>query len=127
VKSGLSSPANAEAAAWPTPGRIVTESTTDGIWVNEYGSGILTAMKTTVELPDPILRRAQAYARERGLSFKEVLIQALDLLILDDLREPRKPGWQSLFGSFAHEGDENRRILKVIEDEFSSVDLKEWQ
>ena len=38
-------------------------------------------MKTTVELPDPLLREAKAYAVERGLPLREVFETALVMLL----------------------------------------------
>ncbi|MDR3692032.1 MAG: hypothetical protein P4L46_21815 [Fimbriimonas sp.] len=83
-------------------------------------------MKTTVELPDDLLRDTRKYASERGKTFREVLTQALDLLIYDSDRNPIRPGWESLFGAFAGDMD-NQRIQEFIDSEFSRIDREEWK
>jgi hypothetical protein len=46
-------------------------------------------MKTTVELPDPLLRQAKAYALERGVPLREVIEAALVMLLRE---RPPAPG-----------------------------------
>lgn len=40
-------------------------------------------MKTTIELPDSLLKKAKIRAIEKGLSFKDFVIQALETSIAD--------------------------------------------
>ena len=84
-------------------------------------------MKTTVELPDALLAQTRAYAQQRGKTFRDVLIEALDLLVLNGKPEPAKPGWEALFGAFAHEKEETERIQRLIDEEFSKIDPEEWE
>ncbi len=84
-------------------------------------------MKTTVELPDQLLACTKAYAKERGKSFREVLIEALNLLVLNGKSEPSKPGWEALFGAFAHEKEETDRIQAMIDEEFNKIDPEDWE
>ncbi|MCG8554548.1 MAG: hypothetical protein MJD61_04555 [Proteobacteria bacterium] len=34
-------------------------------------------MRTSLDVPDELLRRAKAYARQRGLTFRELVLQGL--------------------------------------------------
>ena len=53
-------------------------------------------MKTTIELPDELLRRAKAAAAPRGESMKELLTRALrDHL---DGPPPGREGWRQVYG-----------------------------
>jgi hypothetical protein len=42
-------------------------------------------MKTTIEIPDDLLRRSKIKAAERGSTLKELVIDGLEREILDDL------------------------------------------
>ena len=83
-------------------------------------------MKTTVELPDKLLEDTRRYASERGKTFKDVLIEALGLLVSDEEHHVSRPGWEQLFGTFAKDV-ENAKIQEVIELEFSIVNPKDWK
>ena len=87
-------------------------------------------MKTTIELPDVMFRRAKALAAARGVTLKRLFTEALE----DQLRrgtrsrpaDNAEPPWMAGFGALSDLSDENRRILDVIEEEFeklSSEDL----
>lgn len=45
-------------------------------------------MKTTVDLPDPLLREAKSYALERGVPLREVFEAALVLLLREKSAHP---------------------------------------
>jgi hypothetical protein len=82
-------------------------------------------MKTTVELPEPLLQSARQYAAQRGMTFKDVLIEALDLLMFTGESDPARPGWEALFGQFA--GDEGAAdVQRIVDQEFSHVDQEDW-
>ena len=51
---------------------------------------MLTHMRTTLELPDPLFKKAKKLARERGIPFREVVAEALRLLFREPNSE-RKP------------------------------------
>jgi hypothetical protein len=83
-------------------------------------------MKTTVELPDKLLFDAKQYASSRGKSLKDVLIEALDLLMYQGQKTIVKPGWESLFGAFADD-PELAVVRDIIDVEFSKVDPEDWR
>ena len=38
---------------------------------------MLTHMRTSVDIPDPLLRRAKALARKRGVTLRQLMVDAL--------------------------------------------------
>ena len=91
---------------------------------HKYGS--LVAVKTTLEIPDPLFRKAKATAAARGQTLKQLVNEALrDKLTKPDAEE--QPGWMKLFGSMKKHSAELRRIDAAIEDEFERVDHEEWK
>jgi hypothetical protein len=83
-------------------------------------------MKTTVELPDKILSDTREYAVRHGKTFKDVLTDALKLLVYDQQGNAFKSGWESLFGAFAGDPD-NTKIQAAVDEEFSLVDHEGWE
>ena len=49
-------------------------------------------MKTTLEIPDPIFRRAKSVAAERGLSFREFVTEAVRDKLTAEAKAGGKPG-----------------------------------
>lgn len=83
-------------------------------------------MKTTVELPDALFRRAKAEAASEGKSLKEFFAEALT----DRLRKKAAAGakpWEAAFGGLRHLHSETRRIERVIAAEFEAIDEDEWR
>ncbi|MGA3090270.1 MAG: hypothetical protein ABSD75_16785 [Terriglobales bacterium] len=78
-------------------------------------------MKTTLEIPDAIFRRAKAVAAERGNSFSSLVLEAL----ADKLRVQRdrvsKP-WMKTFGTLRHPHPETVRINRIIAAEFDRIE-----
>ena len=83
-------------------------------------------MKTTLEIPDPLFRRAKAAAAARGQTLKQLVNEALR----DKLAKPEtesQPGWMKHFGAMKDHSAELRRIDSVIEDEFERIDPEAWK
>jgi hypothetical protein len=81
-------------------------------------------MKTTLELPDQLFRRAKATAAERGQSLKEFVTEALrDKLVLDRGRAPaHEPEWMQGFGKLKRLHKETVRVQSVIDQEFEVIE-----
>jgi len=84
-------------------------------------------VKTTVELPDTLFRKAKAAAAEEGKSLKDFFAEALK----DRLRRPSpelgtSKAWEAAFGGLHTLHRENLRINRIISAEFESVDEDEW-
>ncbi len=99
-------------------------------------------MKTTVEIPDAIFRRAKSAAARQGISLKEFLTDAVKQKLRGTSvisreptrREPaqgepaqREPAWIRAFGGLRDLGDENKRIARAIEEEFETIDEEDWR
>lgn len=83
-------------------------------------------MKTTLELPDELFRRAKATAALRGASLKDVVSEALrDHLDQKAAHDSRQPGWRKVFGKARPE--EVAEVDAVIEEEFERIDPDDWR
>jgi hypothetical protein len=81
-------------------------------------------MKTTLELPDPLFRKAKATAAERGQSLKEFVTEALrDKLVLDTGRTyVSEPEWMKGFGKLKRLHKETIRVQSVVDREFEVIE-----
>jgi predicted transcriptional regulator len=80
-------------------------------------------MKTTLELPDQLVRKAKATAAERGQSLKEFVTEALqDKLAGDDSRRAHQPEWMEGFGKLKHLHEETLRVQAIIDEEFETIE-----
>ncbi len=84
-------------------------------------------MKTTIEIPDPLFRKAKATAAERGQSLKDLVTDALrDHLEHQTSPSPGKP-WEKAFGGLRDLHRENKRIERLIAEEFETIDEDQWR
>ena len=82
-------------------------------------------MKTTVEIPDALFRKAKTSAAERGQTLKELFTEALqDKLERPDTtaRKPSQPTWMRGFGKLRRLRQETARIQATIDAEFDVVE-----
>jgi hypothetical protein len=88
-------------------------------------------MKTTVEIPDALFRKAKATAAERGVSLKVLLTDAVREHLQRDARDTAKnkpgPAWMSAFGGLRHLHKETKRINRILEQEFEQIEEDEWR
>ena len=84
-------------------------------------------MKTTVDIADPLFRKAKARAAERGQSLKDFIAEALQakLAIGGPPTALPEPSWMGGFGTLRALHAETARIEHVIEDEFETVGPEE--
>ncbi|MEP6670987.1 MAG: hypothetical protein ABJF10_17640 [Chthoniobacter sp.] len=83
-------------------------------------------MKTTLEIPELLFRKAKAAAAARGQTLKQLVNEALR----DKLAKPEKegqPGWMKHFGAMKEHSAELRRIDAAINDEFERIDPEAWK
>ncbi len=83
-------------------------------------------MKTTLEIPDTIFRRAKAVAAERGIPFRALVSEAL----ADKLRAQgnrNNKAWMATFGKLHHLHNETARINRIIEEEFDQIEIEDRQ
>jgi len=91
-------------------------------------------VKTTVELPEKLMRTAKKKAAARGQSFPEFVADAVADKIGMPLPKMSKTAamagekpWMKHFGVSADLADEMKRIDKVVEEEFGKVDPDDWK
>jgi len=86
-------------------------------------------MKTTIEIPDALLRRAKAAAARCGQSLKDFLNEALaeKLKPTSQTVPVDAPPWMAGFGELHHLGRETRRIQALIDAEFEQVEPEDAQ
>ena len=82
-------------------------------------------MKTTLEIPDALFRRAKSAAAERGIPFRELVSEALADK-LSAARAAEKP-WMRSFGKLRSLRKETARINRIIEGEFERIDFEDWR
>ena len=83
-------------------------------------------MKTTLEIPDLIFRRAKAVAAERGVSFREFVTEAVKDKLTVEAKAADKP-WLKAMGKLKHLRKETERINRLIEEEFEKIDPEMWR
>ena len=81
-------------------------------------------MKTTLEIPDPLFRKAKSTAAERGQSLKEFVTEAVhDKLAARAGRPgPAGPEWMQGFGKLKRLRKETARVRAVIDREFEIIE-----
>lgn len=82
-------------------------------------------MKTTLEIPDPVFRRAKSKAAEQGIPLRQFVTEAVE----DKLKAAPSPGqkpWMKHMGKLKDLRKETERINKLIEQAFEEVDSEMW-
>lgn len=84
-------------------------------------------MKTTIELHEATFRRAKILAASRGMTMEQFVTEAVQEHLRRYARETydpdKDPPWMAGFGVLADLSNENRRVLRRIEEEFEGPDL----
>lgn len=83
-------------------------------------------MKTTLEIPAAVFRRAKSIAAQRGIPLREFVTEA----VKDKLAANAKPGekpWVRLMGKMKHLRKETARINHLIEEDSEKVDAEIWR
>jgi len=81
-------------------------------------------VKTTIEIPDPLFRRAKSKAAERGQTLKQLVTEALEekLSAGAGKTRPGKPAWMGGFGQLRRLRRETRRIQARIDEAFEIIE-----
>ena len=81
-------------------------------------------MKTTIEIPDPLFRRAKSRAAERGQTLKEFVTEALQARLQAHASQarPAEPPWMQGFGKLRRLHKETRRIQSRIDERFEVIE-----
>ena len=82
-------------------------------------------MKTTLEIPDPIFRRAKSVAAQRGIPLRVFVTEAVTGKLEASSKREEKP-WVRLAGGLKHLHKETVRLNRIIKNEFEKVEPEEW-
>jgi hypothetical protein len=83
-------------------------------------------VKTTIEIPDELFRKAKATAAIRGESLKELIREALETsLAVVPQPQSERSGWRSVFGLAEPKSVES--VNRILSAELESVDPAEWR
>ena len=82
-------------------------------------------MKTTLEIPDLIFRRAKAIAGALGIPLREYVTRAVEEKLALGRQLPGKP-WLECAGELAHLHEETMRIQDLIAEEFEQIEPEDW-
>jgi hypothetical protein len=82
-------------------------------------------MKTTLEIPDAIFRRAKAKAAEQKIPLRQFVSNAVAEKL--EIKPPADAKtWLKLAGRLRHLRKESGRIGRLIEREFEKIEPEEW-
>ena len=80
-------------------------------------------VKTTLEIPDVIFRRAKSAAAERGIPLRQLVTEAVQ----EKLRATAQPKpWMAHLGKLKPLRREKRQIEKRVADAFEKIDRELW-
>ena len=77
-------------------------------------------MKTTLEIPDPVFRKAKAEAAQRGIPLGQFVTEAVQEK-LAAVKPSDKP-WMEGAGKLRHLHSETVRIQRIIDKEFGQIE-----
>jgi len=83
-------------------------------------------VKTTLEIPDPIFRRAKSAAAQRGIPLRAFVTEAVEEKLEASFKREEKP-WVRLAGGLKHLHKETERINRIIHSEFETVETEDWE
>lgn len=86
----------------------------------------MPSMKTTLEIPDVIFRRAKSIAAAQGISLREFVTEAVKDKLAANSKAGEKP-WVKHMGKLRHLRKETERINRLIEEEFEQIDPEIWR
>ena len=91
---------------------------------HKYGN--MANMKTTLEMPDALFRRAKATAAHRGIPLRQLVTEAVEDKLKVSSVETSKP-WMRHIGKLKRLSKETQRINRVIEDSFEQIEPETWE
>jgi hypothetical protein len=81
-------------------------------------------VKTTLEIPDAVFRRAKSVAAQRGIPLRELVTEAVKDKLAAAGKAADKP-WMAAFGKLRRLRKETARINRRIEEEFEQVEAED--
>ena len=82
-------------------------------------------MKTTLEIPDAVFRKAKAKAAEQGIPLRQFVTEAVEEKLKTACRRASLGcRWRE---ALRHLKKENARIDRIIEEEFGRIEPEDWK
>ena len=81
-------------------------------------------MKTTLEIPDFLFRRAKSVAAERGIPLRQFVTEAVQEKL--KIAAQDKP-WMKHLGKLKHLHKERKQIEKRVKEAFEQIDQEHWR
>jgi hypothetical protein len=81
-------------------------------------------VKTTLEIPDFLFRRAKSVAAERGIPLRQLITEAVQEKLKTTSRE--RP-WMKHLGKLKHLHKERKQIERRVEEAFERIDREVWE
>jgi hypothetical protein len=80
-------------------------------------------VKTTIEIPDPLFRKAKSKAAERGQTLKELVTEALQEKLAGTTgARAGEPAWMQGFGKLRRLRRETSRVQARIDETFDVIE-----
>ena len=83
-------------------------------------------MKTTLEIPDKIFRRAKSKAAEQGIPLRQFVTEAVEQKLRESSPAGERP-WMKHVGKLKDLHQETMRIDRFIEEAFETIDEDMWK
>lgn len=83
-------------------------------------------MKTTLEIPNQIFRRAKSVAASRGIPLRELVTEAVRQKLDAEAATAGRP-WVKLMGKLKRLRKETARINRLIEEDSEKIDPEMWR
>ena len=83
-------------------------------------------MKTTLEIPDAVFRRAKSKAAAQGMPLRQFVTEAVEEKLKSDASQEEKP-WLKHMGKLKHLRKETARINRLIEEGSEKIDPEMWR
>jgi hypothetical protein len=83
-------------------------------------------VKTTLEIPDFLFRRAKSAAAQRGIPLRQFVTEAVQEKLQAPSGAGEKP-WMKHFGKLKHLHKETILVEKRIESTFENIDREVWE
>jgi hypothetical protein len=81
-------------------------------------------VKTTLEIPDFVFRRAKSVAAQRGIPLRQFVTEAVqDKLKISSQEKP----WMKHVGKLKHLHKESREVEQRVEEAFEQIDPELWK
>jgi len=85
---------------------------------------VIWLVKTTLEIPDFLFRRAKSVAAERGVPLRQFITEAVQEKLKTTSQD--KP-WMKHLGKLKHLHKERKQIEQRVEEAFEQIDQELWR